>query len=188
MLVVPTLVAWFYLVKNKDSSILIRVKAAAWRFNQLDNCVLPCKAVYWPKRSPGKFPGPFIRPSKQIRRLLASLLYKGQVNFPTLLPFSGAGKFLYQLTLCLLQNFSPITYLSRGILWLLCECELVYYFNSFTLTVNKIWEKITDFILNNTEKKLIIWYYSRTFSKWPPKMWRLSGRLWNLNHRGSFAS
>ena len=28
-------------------SVLIRVKAAAWRFNQLDNCVLPRKALYW---------------------------------------------------------------------------------------------------------------------------------------------
>ena len=44
-------------------------------------------------RSPGKFPRPFIRPSKQICRLLASLLYNGQASFPTLLPFSGAGKF-----------------------------------------------------------------------------------------------
>ena len=36
---------------------------------------------------------PFIRPSKQIRRPLASLLYNGQASFLTLLPFSGAGKF-----------------------------------------------------------------------------------------------
>ena len=28
-------------------SVLIRVKAAAWRFNQLDNWVLPRKALYW---------------------------------------------------------------------------------------------------------------------------------------------
>ena len=28
-------------------SVLIRVKATAWRFNQLDNCVLPRKALYW---------------------------------------------------------------------------------------------------------------------------------------------
>ena len=110
-----------------------------------------------------------------------------QVSLPSS-PSAALASFLYQLTLCLLQNFSPITYLLRGIRWLLCECELVYYFNSFTLTVTKIWEKITNFLLNNTEEKLIIWYYSRTFSKWPPKMWRLTGRLWNLNHRGSFAS
>ena len=29
-------------------SVLIRVIAAAWRFNQLDNSVLPRKALYWP--------------------------------------------------------------------------------------------------------------------------------------------
>ena len=29
-------------------SVLFRVKAAAWRFYQLDNCVLPRKALYWP--------------------------------------------------------------------------------------------------------------------------------------------
>ena len=51
------------------------------------------KECIGPLRSPGKFPRPFIRPSKQIRRLLASLLYNGQASFPTLLPFSGAGKF-----------------------------------------------------------------------------------------------
>ena len=32
--------------KRDNFTILIRVKAAAWRFNQLDNCVLPCKAAY----------------------------------------------------------------------------------------------------------------------------------------------
>ena len=62
MLVVPTLVAWFYLVKNKDSSILIRVKAAAWRFNQLDHYVLPCKAVYWPNKVPREIPWAFYTP------------------------------------------------------------------------------------------------------------------------------
>ena len=74
-------------------TILIRVKAAAWRINQLDNCVLPYKAVYWPFTVSSEIPWPFIRPSKQIRRLLASLPYNGQACFPTLLPFSGAGKF-----------------------------------------------------------------------------------------------
>ena len=74
-------------------TILIRVKANAWRFNQLDNGVLPCKTVFWPYTVPSEIPWPFIRPSKQIRRLLASLLYNGQASFPTLRPFSGAGKF-----------------------------------------------------------------------------------------------
>ena len=73
--------------------ILIRIKAAAWWFNQPDNCLLPCKAVYWPYTVPRKIPWPFIRSSKHIRRLLASLLYNGQVSFPTLLPFSGTGEF-----------------------------------------------------------------------------------------------
>ena len=76
---------FFFIVCETMFTILIRVKAAAWQFNKLDNCVLPCKAV--------KLPRTFIRPCKQIRRLLASLLYNGQASFPTLLPFSGAGKF-----------------------------------------------------------------------------------------------
>ena len=52
-----------------------------------------CWESIGPLRSPGKFPRPFIRHSKQIRRLLSSPLYNGQASFPTLLPFSGAGKF-----------------------------------------------------------------------------------------------
>ena len=84
---------FFFIVCETMFTILIRVKAAAWQFNKLDNCVLPCKAVYWPYTVPREIPWPFIRPSKQIRRLLASLLYNGQASFPTLLPFSGAGKF-----------------------------------------------------------------------------------------------
>ena len=74
------------------STILIRIKAAAWQINKITACSLVKQSI-GPLRSPGKFPRPFIRPSKQIRRLLASLLYNGQASFPTLLPFSGAGKF-----------------------------------------------------------------------------------------------
>ena len=80
-------------VSLEEFPILIRIKAAAWRFNQLDYCVLPRKQSIGPLQSPGKSPRPFMRPSKQIRRLLVSLLYNGQASFPTLLPFSGAGKF-----------------------------------------------------------------------------------------------
>ena len=80
-----------------------------------------------PIRSPGKFPRPFIRPSKQIRRLLASPLYKGQASFPTLLPFSVAGKFSLSVLPMPYVKFSPMTYLSRGVGWLLGERKLVYY-------------------------------------------------------------
>ena len=34
------------------SPILIRVKASARRINQLNNCVLPCKALCWPYTVP----------------------------------------------------------------------------------------------------------------------------------------
>ena len=47
-----------------------------------------------------------------------------QVSTPSSPPAAPAN-FLYQPTLCLMQNFSPITYPSKGIRWLLCECELV---------------------------------------------------------------
>ena len=87
MRAIAFLLLWYF------NTILIRLKAAAWPFNQLDYCLLPREAVYWSLRSPGKFPRPSIRPSKQILRLFASLLYNGQASFPTLLPFSGAGKF-----------------------------------------------------------------------------------------------
>ena len=139
-----------------------------------------------PIRSPGKFPGLLYALANKFAVFSQVYSTTGKQVSPPSSPSAALANFLYQPTLCLMQNFSPITYPSRDIGWLLCECELVYYFNSFTLTVTKIWEKITNFLLNNTEKKLIIWYYIRTFSKWPPKMWRLSGRLWNLNHRGSF--
>ena len=84
-----------------------------------------CWESIGPLRSPGKFPRPFIRHSKQIRRLLASPLYNGQEGSPPYSPSAALENFLYQPTLCLMQNFSPITYPSKGIRWLLCECELV---------------------------------------------------------------
>ena len=31
-------------------------RAAAWRFNQLDYCVLPCKAIYWSFTVPREIP------------------------------------------------------------------------------------------------------------------------------------
>ena len=37
-------------------TILIRIKAAAWRFNQLDYCVLPREAVYWSFTVPREIP------------------------------------------------------------------------------------------------------------------------------------
>ena len=43
-------------------TILIRIKAAERRFNKLDYCVLPCKAVCWSCTIPRKFPRPFYTP------------------------------------------------------------------------------------------------------------------------------
>ena len=49
----------------------------------------------------------------------------GKQVFPPSSPSAVLANFLYQPTLCLMQNFSPITYPSKGIRWLLYECELV---------------------------------------------------------------
>ena len=49
----------------------------------------------------------------------------GKQVSPPSSPSAALANFLYQPTLCLMQNFSPITYLSKGIRWLLCECKLV---------------------------------------------------------------
>ena len=49
----------------------------------------------------------------------------GKQVSPPSSPSAALANFLYQPTLCLMQNFSPITYPSKGIRWLLCECELV---------------------------------------------------------------
>ena len=56
-----------------------------------------------------------------------SLVYSttGKKVSPSSSPSAALANFLYQPTLCLMQNFSPITYPSKGIRWLLCECELV---------------------------------------------------------------
>ena len=78
---------------NGGSTILIRVKAARDDLINQITAYSRVKQSIGPLRSQEKFSGPFILPSKQIRRLLASLLYSGQASFPTLLPFSGAGKF-----------------------------------------------------------------------------------------------
>ena len=43
-------------------TILTRVKAAAWRFNQLNNCVLPRKALCWPYLVPRKILSAFYTP------------------------------------------------------------------------------------------------------------------------------
>ena len=49
----------------------------------------------------------------------------GKQVSPPSSPSAALANFLYQPTLCLMQNFSPITYPSKGIRWLLCEYELV---------------------------------------------------------------
>ena len=49
----------------------------------------------------------------------------GKQVSPPSSPSAALANFLYQPTLCLMQNFSPITYPSKGTRWLLCECELV---------------------------------------------------------------
>ena len=42
--------------RNITFTILIRIKAAAWPFNQLDYCVLPREAVYWSSTVPREIP------------------------------------------------------------------------------------------------------------------------------------
>ena len=49
----------------------------------------------------------------------------GKQVFSPSSPSAALPNFLFQPTLCLMQNFSPITYPLKGIRWLLCECELV---------------------------------------------------------------
>ena len=49
----------------------------------------------------------------------------GKQVSPPSSPSAALANFLYQPTLCLMQNFSPITYPSKSIRWLLCQCELV---------------------------------------------------------------
>ena len=44
------------LCECKLVTILIRIKAAVWRFNQLDYCVLPREAVYWSFTVPREIP------------------------------------------------------------------------------------------------------------------------------------
>ena len=51
----------------------------------------------------------------------------GKQVSPPSSPSAALANFLYQPTLCLMQNFSPITYPSKGIRWLLCECQLVTF-------------------------------------------------------------
>ena len=113
------------------SPILIRVKASARRFNQLDNCVLPCKALYWPYTVPREILLAFYTPlqtnwlpSRKSTQQRASkfpnnpsLQRRGQISSINS-PYALSDKI-----------FSPITYPSRGIGWLLCECEsaISYY-------------------------------------------------------------
>ena len=88
------------------SPFLIRVKASARRINQLDNCVLPCKALYWPYTVP--------------REILFAILYAlankfalfsqvysttGKQVSPPFSPSAELTNFLYHLTLRLVQNF-----------------------------------------------------------------------------------
>ena len=113
------------------SPILIRVKASARRFNQLDNCVLPCKALYWPYTVPREILLAFYTPLQTNWLPSRKSTQQRASKFPQQ-PFASAARtnFLYQLTLCLIDKiFSPITYPSRGIGWLLCECEsaISYY-------------------------------------------------------------
>ena len=54
----------------------------------------------------------------------------GKQVSPPSSPSAALANFLYQPTLCLVQNFSPITYPSKGIRLLLCECELVTIFSA----------------------------------------------------------
>ena len=63
-------------------SVLIRVKAAAWRFNQLDNSVLPRKALYWPYLVPREILQACYAPLQKLKIKQKSKLMPGsEINF-----------------------------------------------------------------------------------------------------------
>ena len=51
-------------VEKVGPTILIRIKAAAWRFSQLDYCVLPREAVYGSFTVPREIPRAFYTPQQ----------------------------------------------------------------------------------------------------------------------------
>ena len=86
-------------------------------------------------RSPGKFSRPFIRPCKQIRSLLASLLNNGKASFPKFPnppPFQGAGKFPLYATCT-----SPIMHL-------ICPPKFCIIFFSFLLGITAVTREIKN--------------------------------------------
>ena len=126
-----TLFSSFFVCKptnniHKLRVIHIGVKASTWSFNQLDNCVLPRKALYWPYFVPRiilkAFYAPFQTNSPFSRRSRSKRRKRSKQVSPPASPSVALANFLYQLSLRLMQNFSPISYPSRGIGWLLCGC------------------------------------------------------------------
>ena len=110
---------------NGGSTSLIRVKAARDDLiNQITAYSLVKQSI-GPLRSQEKFSGPFILPSKQTAVFSQVYSTAGKQVSPPSSPSAALANFVYQPTLCLMQNFSPITYPSKGIRWLICECELV---------------------------------------------------------------
>ena len=117
---------------HKLRVIHIGVKASLWSFNQLDNCVLPRKALYWPYFVPRiilwAFYAPFQTNSPSSRRSRSKRRKRRKQVSPPASPSAALANFLYQLSLRLMQNFSPISYPSRGIGWLLCGCFFFVFF------------------------------------------------------------
>ena len=63
-------------------SVLIRVKAAAWRFNQLDNCVLPLKALYWRHLVPREILQACYAPLQKLKiKQKSKLMPRSEINF-----------------------------------------------------------------------------------------------------------
>ena len=54
-----TMLSIYERVSLKLEAILIRIKAAAWRINQLDYCLLPREAVYCSFMVPREIPWAF---------------------------------------------------------------------------------------------------------------------------------
>ena len=81
----------------------------------------------------------------------------GKQVSPPSSPSAALANFLYQPTLCLMQNFSPITYPSKGIRWLLCECELVTICVKVTLLTICYWFRrpsLFKIVMSSTNAKI----------------------------------
>ena len=90
----------------------------------------------------------------------------GKQVSPPSSPSAAMVNFLYQPTLCLMQNFSLINYPSKGIGWLLCECELVTIANLLSnnillyyLETIKRWKTFSHHAPNSTASEMLLRIY-----------------------------